>query len=107
MAVYFNLSKAIYTINYDVLLYKLCHYGIRGISNKWFSSYLSNRKENIEMNQCKSPLITLPHGVPQGSILGPVLFLIYINNISNSTSLNLYLMLMIQQFIIQTVILII
>ena len=68
------------------LLYKLCHYGIRGISNKWFSSYLSNRKQYIEMLECKSPLITLTHGV---SILGPVLFLICINDISNSTSLNL------------------
>ena len=55
MAVFLDLSKAFDTINHDVLLYKLCHYGIRGISNKWFSSYLSNRKQYIEMNECKSP----------------------------------------------------
>ena len=89
MAEFLDLSKLFDTINHDVLLYKLCHYGIRGISNKWFSSYLSTRKQYIEMNECKSPLITLTHGVPQGSILGLVLFLIYITDISNSTSLNL------------------
>ena len=58
MAVFIDLSKAFDTINHDVLLYKLCHNGIRGISDKWFSSYLSNRKQYIEMNDCKSPLIT-------------------------------------------------
>ena len=70
-------------------IYILCHYGIRGISNKWFFSYLSNRKQYIEMNECRSPLITLTHGVPHRSILGPGLSLNYINDISNSTSLNL------------------
>ena len=50
MAVFLDLSKAFDTINYDVLLHKLGHYGIRGISNKWLSSYLSNRKQYIEMN---------------------------------------------------------
>ena len=50
---------------------------------------LSNRKHYIEMNECKSPLIPLTHGVPQGSILGPVRLLIYSNDLSNSTSLKL------------------
>ena len=88
LAVYLDLSKPFDTIDHDILLYKLRYYGISGISNNWFSSYLSNRKQYIEMNECKLPLIKLTHGV-QGSKLGPVLFLIYINDISNSTSLNL------------------
>ena len=83
MAVFIDLSKAFDTY---VLLYKLCHYGIRGISNKRLSSYLSNRKQYIEMNDCKSLLIALTH---RGSILGYAPFLININDISNSTSLNL------------------
>ena len=65
LAVFLDLSKAFDTIGHDILLYKLCHYEIRGISNKWFSSYLSNRKQYIEMNDCKSPVIKLNHGVPQ------------------------------------------
>ena len=77
------LSKAFYTTDHDILQYKLCHCGNRGISNKWFHSYLSNRKQYIEINDCKSPLIKLTLGVPQGSILGPVRFLICINDISN------------------------
>ena len=67
---------------------KLNHYGIRGISIRWFASYLLNRKQYIEINKCKSSLKNITNGEPQGSILGPVIFLIYINNIVNSTSLN-------------------
>ena len=51
LAVFLDLSKAFDTINHNVLLYKLNHYGIRGISNKWFASYLSNRKQYIEINK--------------------------------------------------------
>ena len=101
LAVYLDLSKLFDNINHDILLYKLRYYGIRGISNKWFSSYLSNCKQYIEMNDCKSPLIKLTHG---GSILEHVLILIYINDISNSTSLNLLSLLMIQQNISQIII---
>ena len=65
------------------------HLGIREIRNKWFASYLSNRKQYIEIDKSKSSLKSIINGVPQGSILGPVIFLVYINDMINSTSLNL------------------
>ena len=69
LAVFLDLSKAFVTINHDILLYKLNHYGIRGISNRWFASYLLNRKQYIEINKCKSSLKCITNGEPQGSIL--------------------------------------
>ena len=89
VAVFLDLSKAFDTINHDKLLHTLNFYGVRGVTNAWFSSYLSDRKQYIEFNGFKSDLCDLSCGVPQGSILGPLLFLIYINDVMNSTSLKL------------------
>ena len=89
LSVFIDLSKAFDTISHSILLSKLDNLGIRGVANAWFKSYQSERKQYMEFHNITSPLEDIISGVPRGSILGPILFLVYVNDISNSTSLNI------------------
>ena len=83
LGIFVDLSKAFDTLNHTILLDKLKHFGIRGIALDWLSSYLTNRCQYEEYHGTKSSLLNITCGVPEGSVLGPVIFLVYINDIVN------------------------
>jgi hypothetical protein len=84
IATFIDLSKAFDCLQYDKLFYKLECLGVQGLALSWFQDYLSNRIQQVEVEGFISNPLSVQLGIPQGSILGPVLFLIYVNDINNS-----------------------
>ena len=84
----FDLSKAFDTLDHEILFTKLQHYGIRGVALQWIKSYFCNREQFVQYNETCSTMEKLKCGVPQGSILGPLFFILYINDLPNALELS-------------------
>ncbi len=83
--IFLDLSKAFDTLDHTILFQKPEYYGIIGIAHKLVESYITNRKQYVEINETNSDTLRLITSVPQGSILGPLRFIIYINDITQAS----------------------
>ena len=102
--VFLDFSKAFDIVDHKILLSKLYHYGIRGIPLNWFENYLHNRTQFVKIGSIQSNLETITCGIPQGSTLGPLLFLLYINDLPNcSKNYPSVYLLMIQICVLQVI----
>ena len=86
-SIFLDLSKAFDTLDHNILLEKLTYYGVSGMSNSLIKNYLTNRKQFVEFDGVKSDMLNISTGVPQGSVLGPLLFIIYLNDISKASEI--------------------
>ena len=91
-SMYLDFRKAFDSVDHSILLEKLHFYGVSGMAHKWFKSYLADRRQYVHISGTKSSLRMLSHSIPQGSNLGRLLFLIYINDLPNSSQFFNYVM---------------